>query len=83
MENLDTNSDDILNSYPNGGKRYKEDGRIVYWNTSPADTVEDSLNLDSDGQRPLDAKEIDTPYGKVVIVKWEAKLATEALKRNQ
>ena len=83
MGNLETSSCDILDYYPNGGERYEEDGRIVYWNTSQVDTVEESLNLEADGQRPLDAKEIDTPDGKVIIVKWEAELDIHTPRQNQ
>ena len=82
MRNLESDSYDILDYYPNGGERYEENGRIVYWNTSQANTVEESLNLESDGKKPLDAKEIDTPDGKAIIVKWEAELSEQSRIKN-
>ena len=57
---------------PNKGENFEEGGKMVYWNMANAgDTVEDALNYDVGGRKPLDAKEIDTPDGKTVITKWE------------
>jgi hypothetical protein len=81
MGGLESNSYDILDYYPNGGERYEENGRIVYWNTFSGNSLEAALQQMSDnGQKPLEAREIDTPDGRVIIVKWEAQLATEANK---
>ncbi len=77
------NKHDILDYYPHKGERYEEDGKIVYWNTSSCETVEESLSQVAGEKKPLDAKESNTCFGKVIIVKWEAEFATEALKKRQ
>ena len=48
---------------------------MVYWNcANSSDSVEKVMSTyEYEGRRPLDAREIDTPDGKMVIVKWEAK----------
>lgn len=57
---------------PHQGKQFEEEGKMVYWNMADAgDSVEDALNYNVDGRKPIDAREIDTPDGKKVITKWE------------
>jgi len=67
--------DPYKNDIPNQGERFEEDGKMVYWNcANQGDSVETVMSKDrGNGPKPLDAKEIDTPKGKMVIVKWEAK----------
>ena len=70
---------------PHQGKLFEEDGKMVYWNCANAgDSVEMVMLKDyGDGQKPLDAKEIDTREGKIVIVKWEDQIKKELLPREQ
>ena len=64
---------------PNNGKDYEEGGKIVYWNiANKGDTpekvmAESTAGVEGVENKPLDAKYIDTPVGKKVIVKWERK----------
>jgi hypothetical protein len=63
---------------PHQGSQFEEDGKIVYWNMANAGSTPEQVMAESDagdgsGRKPLEAKYIDTPDGKKVIVKWEAK----------
>ena len=61
---------------PNKGKPYKEGKKMVYWNlANKGDTPKKVMSEYKSGtkttqEKPLDAKYIDTPEGKKVIVKW-------------
>ncbi|MBU0647077.1 hypothetical protein KKC67_01010 [Patescibacteria group bacterium] len=70
---------------PYQGELFEEDGKTVYWNCANAgDSVEIVMSRDyGDGQKPLDAKKIDTPEGEIVIVKWEDQIKKELLSREQ
>ena len=61
---------------PNKGKPYKEGKKMVYWNlagkgATPKKVMSEYKSGNNLTQeKPLDAKYIDTPEGKKVIVKW-------------
>ena len=75
MEDLENKYDPYKNDIPHQGEQFEEDGKMVYWNMADAgDSVETIMSeYTNGGSKPLDAREIDTPEGKKVIVKWEAK----------
>ncbi|MBI2552816.1 hypothetical protein HYW17_05985 [Candidatus Uhrbacteria bacterium] len=74
MRNVETpfNPEDYI---PHHGKQFEEDGKTVCWVlASPGDSVSTVMSrYRGSGPKPLDAKEIDTPEGKMVIAKWEVK----------